>query len=435
MIRRVQPEYAASTRAFLESGTAKRWVEAGWMVSSRPRGVCADGALELEHERVFFASYPWEWCVEQWAAAALLTLDLCGDLLGQGLILKDATPLNILFRGTQPVLVDVLSIEAHDPRSPLWNAYGQFIRTFVMPMIAHKYLGWPLMGSRFRRDGYEPVDLYPSLSWRQLWRGPLWSSVALPMLLERSVRGGSVRGAMQLSADAAEDVLQRRLRSLKRMVKALEPKRKRSRWSSYAETAQHYSEDDHRRKQEFVRKALVMAQAKTVLDVGANTGTYSRIAARCGAQVVGLDTDLEATALSFERARAAGDSILPLYADIARPTPSEGWRNLESPSLLDRCRDGFDCMMMLGVMHHLLVTDQIPLVEIALLCSDLGPRWLILEWIPPQDVKFQEICRGRDELYGQLSEADLRAAFDAHFECRLREQLENGRTLMLLEAR
>lgn len=435
VLRSVQPKYAASTQAFLESETACEWVSAGWMVSSRMLGVRADGALEIEHDRIFFPSYPWEWCIEQWAAAATLTLDLCAKLVRQGLILKDATPLNILFSGTQPVLVDVLSIETREPTNPLWNAYGQFMRTFILPMIAYKYLGWPLRASCFRRDGYEPGTLYPALSWTQLLRSPLWSSVALPVLLENTSRKSSSPSTLHLSADAAEDVLLRRLDKLKRMVKSLQPERKRSRWSDYQETAQHYSSDDHRRKEEFVVKALGIAQPETVLDVGANTGTYSRIAANCGARVVALDTDAAATSLNYERARERGHSILALHADIARPTPADGWRNRESLSLLERCAQRFDCVMLLGVLHHVLVTDQIPVEEIALLLADLGPRWLVVEWIPPSDEKFKEICRGRDDLYGQLKERDLTAALDPYFQCKLREQLHNGRSLLLLEAR
>ncbi len=404
------------------------------MVSSRVLGVREDGALEMEHDRVFFPSYPWEWCIEQWASAAMLTLDLCERLLAQGLILKDATPLNILFRGTQPVLVDVLSIEARELTSPLWNAYGQFMRTFILPMVAYKYLGWPLKASCIRRDGYEPGTLYRALSWMQRLRGPVWSSVTLPVLLENASRKGSGRTGLHLSADAAEDVLRRRLRSLKRMVKKLQPDRQRSRWSDYQETAQHYSESDHRRKEEFVDEALGIARPGTVLDIGANTGTYSRIAARHGATVVALDTDAAATSLNFERSLEDGDAVLALHADIARPTPADGWRNRESLSLLERCTQQFDCVMLLGVLHHLLVTDQIPLSEIAQLFLDLGPQWLVVEWIPPDDEKFKEICRGRDELYGHYSEQDLRAAFDPYYRCRLREQLGNGRSLLLLEA-
>ena len=96
----------------------------------------ADQPLLLKHPRVFFPSYPWEWTPGQWVAAGELTLELCSQLLHEGWILKDATPLNILFEGSRPVFVDLLSIERRDPGSPLWLAYGQFARTFLLPLAA-----------------------------------------------------------------------------------------------------------------------------------------------------------------------------------------------------------------------------------------------------------------------------------------------------------
>ena len=105
-----------------------------------------------------------DWFSSKCQRPPALTLELCTQLLHEGWILKDATPLNILFEGSRPVFVDLLSIERRDPGSPLWLAYGQFARTFLLPLAANKYLGWPLAATLNRRDGYEPVDLYPYLS-------------------------------------------------------------------------------------------------------------------------------------------------------------------------------------------------------------------------------------------------------------------------------
>jgi len=119
VLREVHPEHAKAALRFLQSKTAQEWVAQGRLIETRfiPH---ENGDLTLEHPRVFFPSYPWEWTPSAWIAAADLTLDLCEGLLDQGLILKDATPLNVLFRGTRPVLVDVLSVEERDPASPLW---------------------------------------------------------------------------------------------------------------------------------------------------------------------------------------------------------------------------------------------------------------------------------------------------------------------------
>jgi hypothetical protein len=46
---------------------------------------------------------------------------------------------------------------------------------------------------------------------------------------------------------------------------------------------------------------------------------------------------------------------------------------------------------------------------------------------------FQSLLRGRDELYGALSEDDLLAACSGLFRALRRETLTNGRVLFLME--
>jgi SAM-dependent methyltransferase len=435
VLRTVHPEFAATTQSFLNSALAHELTDSGWLVATRSLGFQEDGSLELEHKRVFFPSYPWEWCAEQWIDAAVVTLDICDKLLDHGLILKDATPLNILFDGSRPVLVDVLSIEGREPANPLWNAYGQFVRTFVLPLIAHKRLGWPLAATYSRRDGYEPDELYPYLQFAGRWLGPSRRFITLPVLLDRMGKSSKFAASVRFSDEASIAILRSRLRSLKRTVLGLHCTNKKSRWSGYAEHRDHYSKDEGLHKEAFVKKALGIAKAHTVLDLGANTGAFSRLAAASGAQVVAVDTDVASTSIHYKNAHRSEQPILPLFADIARPTPPAGWKNQESLSLLERCRQRFDCVMMLGILHHLLVSDQIPLGEIATLVFDLAPRWIIVEWIPPTDPKFVEICRGRDALYSGLTEASFHEKFALYFHTIEREVLSNGRVLLLMEAR
>ena len=434
--RRVKPEAAKASLRFLRSPLAQQWISDGKLIATAEVEAGPDEVV-LEHPRVFFPSYPWEWTPEAWVAAGELTLDLCDALLGDGLILKDATPLNVLFEGTRPVFVDVLSIDARDPQSPLWLAYAQFVRTFLLPLAAYRYLGWPLAASIQKRDGYEPGDLYPHLSAAQRWRAPFRSLVTLPYLFEkRSKPSGAAAATTRLrqTPEVATAVLRRNLKRLRVQLRKLMPDGRDSRWSKYPESAGHYSGEDHSRKQAFVREALLRARPQHVLDLGANTGVYSRIAAEAGADVIGWDTDLGATERNWKLAAEKRLSIQPLLADPARPSPAVGWRNREWLSLLDRAQGRFDCVMMLGLIHHLLIADQIPLSEVVALARDLTTRWAIVEWVPATDPRFAELVRGRDDLYGHLDEALFLAAIQPHFTIAAQERLKNGRTLFLLEA-
>lgn len=436
VLRRVRREHAGAALDFLQSETAQAWVEQGKLIETQ-FAPDANGELTLEHPRVFFPSYPWEWVPGAWMAAAELTLELCEGLLERGLILKDATPLNVLFRGAQPVFVDVLSVDARDPQSPVWLAYGQFVRTFLLPLAAYKHLGWPLAATMQKRDGYEPADLAPYLGRWQRWREPFRSLVTMPLMLERSTgNNGAARAAQaRQQPEAALAVLRGNLQSLRKQLELLAPQESDTRWSRYTQTADHYSAEDQTKKKQFVREALGAAQPKHVLDLGANTGVYSRIAARCGAEVVAWDTDAQASELNRREAKKRNLAITALVANPARPTPAVGWRNAESLSLLQRARGRFDCVIMLGLIHHLLLSEQIPLAEVAALARELTTRWAIVEWVPAKDPRFQDLLRGRNELYGHLDEAAFTRAAEQHFTIVLREALPNGRVLFLLQAR
>ena len=93
--RSIRSPFDAEILAFLELPLATELVASGRLVASEIIEGGADGELlVLRHPRVSFQSYPWEWAPALWLAAAELTLNLCSDLVKEGWLLKDATPLN-----------------------------------------------------------------------------------------------------------------------------------------------------------------------------------------------------------------------------------------------------------------------------------------------------------------------------------------------------
>ena len=437
--RQVNSAYASDALAFLGRPIASRLVSAGHLISSTVVEAAPEQdsqPLLLHHPRVSFVSYPWEWTPALWLSAAELTLNLCSDLLKEGWILKDATPLNVLFQGVQPVFVDVLSIQRADLKQPIWFAYGQFVRTFLLPMLAHTRLGWPLQVALSRRDGFEPEEIYAALSWTQRLQQPALSAVTLPILLSRRAPKDVIppSGATPMSRTLADpeivrQILLKTLSGLRSRMRRVTPSQRSSTWSDYVNTANHYTSEDHAAKRDFVRDALAAAQPARVLDVGCNTGVYSMLAADAGAEVVSIDTDMQAVDRLCTALKDTGKNILPLCVDLAHPTPAAGWQNRETHSFLTRASGHFDTVMMLAVLHHLLLQSQIPLGHIATLCSTLTTRNLILEWVPPHDSMFQQLVRGRDALYAHLTEDAFREAFAPHFTILREVTLPNRRIL------
>ena len=452
--RFLQPAAQAEILEFISSPMAAELVCSGKLVATeilsleaaRQSGIIDSGSEDagfavLRHPRIPFLSFPWEWCPAQWFAAAKLTLELNRDLLAEGWILKDATPLNVLFQGSRPVFVDVASVARADLTKPIWYAYSQFIRTFLLPMVAHSSLGWPLRATFSRRDGYEPEEIYAALSPGQRLLQPALSAVTLPSLLGKTHRRKASQAANNPQAlpaardpEVAQHILQQTTaRLLKQMERAL-PKPRASTWTAYAGTATHYSEADHLAKRAFVGQALQIAGPVYALDVGANAGVYSELAAGAGAhQVVAIDTDLQTLDQLHHRLQSTGSPILPLVVDLANPTPGAGWRNGESASFLQRAMGHFDTVMMLAVLHHLLLHDHIPMHAIADLAADLTTRTLIIEWVPPTDSMFRELVRGREAIFASITEADFRHHFGTRFRGVAEQALDNGRILFHFE--
>jgi SAM-dependent methyltransferase len=431
--RQVRPPYEDEILTFLGSTLSADLVAQGRLVASEVVLSSAQGQpLLLRHPRISFPSYGWEWPPVMWLAAAELTLELCRDLMKNGWILKDATPLNILFRGMRPIFVDLLSIRKAELDQPIWYAYGQFVRTFLLPMPAYSKLGWPLQATLLRRDGYEPEEIFAALSWHTRLRQPARSAVTLPLMLTRLVKTCSAGLTRRFAKDpeVTKHIILKTLGGLLHHIRGVTPPAQASRWSVYTQTAGHYSSDDHADKRDFVIQALKASNPECVLDVGCNTGVYSALAADAGAEVVAIDTDIQAVNCLFTSLSNTGKNILPLCVDLAHPTPATGWENRENPSFLDRCHGHFDTVMMLAVLHHLLLRGQIPLDRIALLCKAITTRNLILEWVPPADAKFQELLRGRDETYAHITESTFREAFAEHFVCVRERTLSNHRVLL-----
>ena len=439
-LRRIRPSAAEETRAFLASPLCKALEQSGDLIPSRiaepgSHPSIASGELWLEHPRIDPISYPWEWTIAQWQAAAELTLRIASQAIDAGWTLKDATPLNILFRGPQPILVDVLSFERRDPHSTVWLAYGQFVRTFLLPLVAARHLNWPLRATLFERDGYEPRQIYEALPrWRRL-NPYLLDVVTLATLFERPGpgRAGSRQTPSTKDRSLATHLLKKRIARLGRQIRHAAGQRSHSQWSRYEQSARHYQPADVEEKQRFVKSMFARCRPEHVLDIGANTGTYSLLAADAGAKVVALDSDSAALEELWRTAAKQNKPITVLVSNIARPTPPAGWCNREHFSLLDRLTGGFDLVLMLAVIHHLILRDQLPLAHIAGLCAGLTRRWLLLEWVPPTDPMFQEWLRGRDDLYGHLTEDDLTHAFAPHFAVVDRARLGNGRVLLLFD--
>ena len=455
MVRAVLPEGTADLNAFVASAAARKFTESGNLVrteilapeqltnavgveSAQSLREAFPGATFLEHEPVEFPSFPYEWPPEMLHAAAALTLDLAEALLEENLGLKDATPYNVLFRGCRPVFIDLLSVERREPRDSTWLPYAQFVRTFLLPLAAARSFGLPLDQSLLgRRDGLEPEDLYRLSGPLRRLMPPLLTLVTLPTWLGARQDPDDHRIYQKKLRDDPEKaryILRALFRGLRKSLHKVAPRAgKRSAWSEYMAADHNYSSEHFAAKQAFVEAALQEFQPHRVLDVGANTGHFSALAARSGARVVALDYDPVCVGEIWRNAQREKLDVLPLVVNLARPTPPTGWRNRECPGFLERARGGFDAVLLLAVIHHLLVTERIPLDEILSLAAELTTNLVVAEYVDPQDSMFRRLTRGREHLHRDLTQQVFENSCRVQFEILRSQQIEGThRRLYLL---
>ena len=133
-------------------------------------------------------------------------------------------------------------------------------------------------------------------------------------------------------------------------------------WADYTKICNYDDQADNCKK-ELVRKMLQQSKPKEVLDIGCNTGTYSFLAAECGANVTAVDGDHDAIENLYRRLRKNPATINPMVVDLGNPSPSIGYMNVERPSFLERSNP--DCVMALALIHHLLVSANMSLDAIS----------------------------------------------------------------------
>jgi len=418
ILRAVSPAAAGVQRELLASPVFARLVSSGqligtWVAPDEASALGIEGAaLLLEHERVPFVSYPYEWPFAALRAAALLQLDLHLALLEHGFSLADASAYNIQFRGPEPVFIDVLSVERYVPGA-YWNGHRQFCDQFLSPLLLTARLGVPYNAAyRGRIEGISSTELVPLLRLRDKIRPQTFLHLVLPARLEAAARRGRVDARPPAARrPLPKPALVRLLAGLRRWIERLHPPSRQTDWTAYARD-NTYQEAERSAKRELVARAVRAAAPRAVLDLGCNTGDYAAVALEAGAgHVVGAEADPETAHLAFVRAQQEKLRFLPTVQDAANPSPSQGWRDAERASFAERAR--FDFLVALAVEHHLAIGRNIPLDELVRWMVGLAPQGVV-EFVQKTDSTVRRMLALREDIFADYTEENFRQLLAAN---------------------
>lgn len=385
----------------------------------------------IKPERIEFISYPYEWCFSQLKEAALLTLQIQELALTKGMTLKDASAYNIQFSHGHPILIDTLSFERYREGEP-WSAYRQFCQHFLAPLCLMAYSDVRLNQLlRIYIDGI-PLDLASRLL-------PSRTYFKLPLLLHIHLHARSQLKFKDKTID--KETINRQLnthqllgliQNLKSAVRDLRWNMKGTLWSDY-ERIHTYSEIALEDKTSFVEKAINIARPKIVWDLGANTGFFSRLASQKGILTISFDIDPGAVEINYQRLIQDGDThLLPLVLDLTNPSPRTGWRLQERQSIIDR--GPVDLVLALALIHHLAITNNIPLDDLAQFFASIC-QWLLIEFVPKDDPQVRKIMGVRKDIFQDYELTRFEEMFSSVFHIIDRKPIKDTRRVIYIMKR
>jgi hypothetical protein len=418
VLRYLTPRGLDDFEALERSGLLEVLLDEGALVPTRRvslAAVPAPGeerpAAVLEHERIPFVSYPYEWPFELLQAAAIQYLQAVRTSLDHGFLLKDATPFNTQFVGTRPTMIDVTSFEPYVAGRP-WAAYSQFCRMFLNPLLLQSAAGIPFQ--RWLRSGIEgiqPGELGAVLPLRTKLRKSVFTHVVLQAWVGRRFGSDSAAVRHAAASEVSLKTLRRLIDQLERTVRGLHRRGGKSVWGDY-ELDCHYEAEATAAKERFVDEVLGAWRPSVVWDLGANRGQYSAIAARHADYVVAMDGDELAAGGVTRRGDADLDRILPLVMDFGNPSPDQGWAGAERQGLT--ARGPADAALALALVHHLSIAGHVPLPAVVAWLADHAHR-VVVEFVPIEDPMAQRLLAARLDRPDGYDQATFERALERHF--------------------
>ncbi len=397
-----------------------------------PPGLRAEeyGAV-LRHELIPFVSYPYEWTPGMLRDAALLTLDLILESLDEDLVLKDATPYNVQFKGSRPVFLDVGSWEKLSPGEP-WSGYRQFCMQFLYPLMLQAYRGAPFQPwLRGSLEGITPSQMRSLLSFRDRFRKGTTTHVFIHARLDQSYSqkgrtGGDVKKELK-SAGFGKEMIRANVRKVRKAVVAADWDPPKSVWTAYR-ADNTYQDADNQAKAEFIRGVASQREWNLAWDLGANDGFYSRIIAEHAKTVLALDLDPSTVELLYRDLKAEGnEQILPLVMNLTDPSPGLGWRGLERKFWTDRGKP--ELILALALLHHVSITGNVPVRQFVDWLASLGSH-IVIEFMTREDPMVKRLLAAKRVDHEDYDRGFFEQVVNEHFEIDKTEELPGGTRIL-----
>lgn len=363
----------------------------------------------IEPKKIPYISYSFEWSFSQFKDAALLVLEIQKIAMKYGMKLKDATSYNVQFFQGKPILIDSLSFEKYT-EGDFWEAYKQFCQHFFAPLVLMSYKDIRLNQLLcIFMDGI-PLDLVSKLL-------PTKTKMVFSILTHIHAHSKSQKHYENKIPNLKEKKLGKNsylglIESLYSGIKKLSWNPKDTEWGDYYSDT-NYSDLAFDEKKIILNNFIEEINPDRVLDIGANTGVFSRIASDKGIETISYDIDPIAVEKNYLQVKKDNEiRLLPLQMDLTNPTSNLGWMNNERLSFMDRGRA--NTVIALALIHHLAISNNLPFEQITQFFSQLCKN-LIIEFVPKSDSQVKRLLSTRKDIFDQYTQEKFEKTFCAYF--------------------
>jgi hypothetical protein len=432
LLRQINHSYSEQYRHLTKSGLFQLLQDKAWLVShieTDEKCPFEDGFLVIRPTRIPFISYPYEWSFSALQDAAILTLKIHRLAMEYGMILKDASAFNVQFSSGSPIFIDTLSFDFYTEGNP-WIAYGQFCRHFLAPLLlmAHVDVRLNRLMSAFI-DGI-PLDLADRIL---RGKGGFFARQHIHWQNAFIARYSDTSSRTDASKPRKKATLSRKnhLALIDSMIISIEKLKfpgQETEWGDYT-VQTSYTVNSADSKKAIVAEFLSRIHPASVWDLGSNDGAYSLLAAHMGAHTTAFDADPVAVDRCYRQTRGQGIPLLPLAMDLSNPSGRIGFAGSERMSMSDRERP--DCIMLLAVIHHLAISNNVPFELLTEWLSKMTD-YLIIEFVPKSDVQVQRLLSSREDIFKRYTQEDFESTFSRNWKLVSKKAVQESERILYL---
>ncbi|MAP54382.1 hypothetical protein [Altibacter sp.] len=435
VFRAINTPYEAQVQEMFSCGMIQELIDKNLLINSWITDVKIEGFnLVVEHQRVSFWNYPYEWSFSMLKDAANTVLTISEIAQSYNFELFDVHSHNVVFDMGTPKFIDLGSFFRKDPNDgKSWTGYLSFYNAFYIPTYLYTkgYSDLPQSIQLFH--GYYNEKDFFNLRFKYATFFGSWLSNLVFKFYFNARKLANARHFRVVEKFGKHKYSQYILffknnfqnifsiKKARRLMKGLKNSKFDSYWMNY------HNEIDPATNKRFQRITELfntdLKDAKSLIELASNQGKFANhlLANSQIDKVIATDYDKNAVDAIYKNNKGS-DNVLPLVYDFVRPNG-----RITDTRIQDRIKA--DVVMALAVTHHLILTQEIGLKHIFSILESLSDTYVVVEFMPLG--LYAGDLKTTPPVPDFYTLAWFKEAFSAHFDYHLDEELEINRHLFI----